>query len=214
MPRKPRIQKANGVYHVTVRGTEGRAIFLDDRDRRYLLSLVAEVVEELSWHVFAYCLMTNHLHLAFQTPEADLAVGMHHINGLYANRFNRRHAHLGHLQQSRYGSVLIQSEGQLLLVCRYIVLNPVRAGICRRPAAYRWSSYRATALLERPPDWLEAHTVLSWFDGRTTPARVARYVDFVASASEPEPSPGDVYRGLAPGHVPSSRPAVREPARA
>ena len=101
MPRKPRIQKANGVYHVTVRGTEGRAIFLDDRDRRYLLSLVAEVVEELSWHVFAYCLMTNHLHLAFQTPEADLAVGMHHINGLYANRFNRRHAHLGHLQQSR-----------------------------------------------------------------------------------------------------------------
>jgi putative transposase len=213
MPRKPRIQKADGVYHVTVRGTEGRPIFIDDRDRRYLLRLVAEVVEELSWRVYAYCQMTNHFHLAFQTPTPDLAHGMHHINGLYANRFNRRHAHVGHLQQSRYGATLVESEAHLLLVCRYVVLNPVRAAMCARPAGHRWSSYRATAHLEHAPDWLDVPAVLSWFDGTTTPARVARYVDFVASAIEPEPSRRDVFRGLAPEHVPSRPLEVRAPAR-
>jgi putative transposase len=216
MPRKPRVQQADGLYHVTVRGTEGRAIFLDERDRRYFFRLLGEVVDDLSWQVFAFCLMTNHLHLAFRTPNADLALGMHHVNGLYANRFNRRHAHVGHLQQSRYGSVLIGSEEQLLVACRYVVLNPVRAAMCRRPGDYPWSSYRATAHLERGARWLDIDTVLSWFDGPTTTARVAQYADFVASAIDGGRgrglAPGG--RGLAPGHARTRHAAVRVPARA
>jgi putative transposase len=179
MPRPPRFQEPAAIYHVTSRGTEGRPIFLDDLDREIFLTTLAEVVDERAWMCPAYCLMTNHFHLLVQTPNPDLAAGMHGVNGTYANYFNRRHNHVGHLFQSRYKATVIERESHLLESSRYVVLNPVRAGICRRPAYWRWSSYRATAGYVAAPEFL----AVDWVRGQfaSNPRRAAlRYVEFVA----------------------------------
>ena len=182
---------------MTSRGTEGRAIFHDDLDRELFLSELENVVQARSWMCPAYCLMTNHFHLLLQTPEPDLAVGMHALNSGHANYFNRRHNHVGHLFQSRYASLVIERESHLLGACRYVVLNPVRAGLCRRPGYWRWSSYRATAGYVPSPAFLAADWVLSQFSGKARRAAL-RYVEFVADGV------GDAAdlarsRGLAPG---------------
>jgi REP element-mobilizing transposase RayT len=103
--------------------------------------------------VFASCrchLMTNHFDLLVQTPDADLAVGMHRLNSTHANYFNRRYDHVGHLFQSRYSAEMIECESHLLETCRYVVLNPVRASICRRPGRWLWSGARPQAISRRP----------------------------------------------------------------
>src|SRR4029453_14182550 len=132
MPRRPRLQAPEAIYHLTSRGTEGGDIFLDDLDRRRFLSVLEKVVLERSWLCGAYCLKTNHFHLLIRTPNADLPVGMHQLNSAHANFFNRRQEHAGHLFKSRCASEVIVGESHLLGVCRYIVLTPVRAGLCRR----------------------------------------------------------------------------------
>jgi putative transposase len=177
---------------VTSRGTEGRAIFLDDLDHELFLTMLGEVVGLRGWMCAGYCLMTNHFHLLVQTPEADLAVGMHGVNGDYANFFNRRHNHVGHLFQSRYSAEVIERESHLLESCRYVVLNPVRAGLCRRPGYWQWSSYRATAGYVAAPAFLAADWVRSQFGNE--PRRAAlRYVEFVADGlptRRVQPGPG------------------------
>jgi putative transposase len=193
MPRPPRFQEPAAIYHVTSRGTEGRPIFLDDLDREIFLTTLAEVVDERAWMCPAYCLMTNHFHLLVQTPNPDLAAGMHGVNGTYANYFNRRHNHVGHLFQSRYKATVIERDSHLLESSRYVVLNPVRAGICRRPAYWQWSSYRATAGYVAAPEFLAVDWVRAQF--ASNPRRAAlRYVEFVADGladSRPvRPGPG------------------------
>src|SRR5215204_4314827 len=184
MARPPRFQAPGAMYHITSRGAEGRTVFLDGLDRGVFLEMLASVVQDLAWLCPAYCLMTNHFHLVVQTPNADLAAGMHHLNSTYANYFNRRHAHVGHLFQSRYSAVVVETEPQLLETCRYVVLNPVRAGFLRRPGVYPWSSYRATAGYVPPPSFLAVAWVLSQFG--ENPRRAAlRYVEFVADGLAP-----------------------------
>jgi putative transposase len=188
---------------VTSRGTEGRDVFLDDLDRGLFLTVLGEVVLDRGWVCPAYCLMTNHFHLVVQTPQADLAVGMHRLNSAHANYFNRRHDHVGHLFQSRYAAELIERESHLLESCRYVVLNPVRAGLCRRPGRWQWSSYRATAGYVPPPDYLAVDWVLGQF-GNAPRQAALRYVEFVAD-SVGDASGRAVYRGLAPGPGPKGR---------
>jgi REP element-mobilizing transposase RayT len=182
---------------LTSRGTEGRPVFLDDHDRRRFVSVLAGAVEEREWLCLAYCLMTNHFHLLVQTPHADLAIGMHRVNSAHANYFNRRHDHVGHLFQARYSSVLVERETHLLEACRYIVLNPVRAGLCRRPSDWRWSSYRATAGYVSRPAFLAADWVLGHF-GADARRAALRYVEFVAAGLRDAAAPA-ASRGLAPG---------------
>ena len=85
--------------------------------------------------------MNNHLHLSFQTPEANLSAGMHDLNSGYATWFNRRHRRVGALFQGRFKAILVENESYSCVLSRYIHLNPVRAGIVQRPENYRWSSY-------------------------------------------------------------------------
>jgi putative transposase len=182
MPRRPRFQAPGAIYHVTSRGTEGRDVFLDVADRQLFLSVLGEIVQDLGWVCPAYCLMTNHFHLLVQTPDADLAVGMHRLNSAYANYFNRRYDRVGHLFQGRYSAEVIERESHLLETCRYVVLNPVRAGICRQAGRWQWSSYRATAGYISPPAFLAADWVLGQFGNE--PRRAAlRYVEFVADGT-------------------------------
>jgi REP-associated tyrosine transposase len=178
VPRQPRLRVPGGVYHVTSRGNRRQVIFLDDRDRRYFLKLLAEVVQRYGWRCHAFCLMDNHYHLVIETPEPNISEGMHRLNSKYADWFNRRHALDGHLFQDRFYSTLVGSEWHLLELARYVVLNAVRAGLCGAPGEWRWSSYGATAGLERRPKFLTTSTVLAQF-GRDAGRACSAYAQFV-----------------------------------
>ena len=106
------------------------ADLLADDDRHLFVAILGDVVERFKWECRAYCLMTNHYHLALRTPEANIGAGMHRLNGLYAQAFNRRHGFKGHLFEERYWSGLIETDEHVFNLMRYVVLNPVRAGMC------------------------------------------------------------------------------------
>jgi putative transposase len=114
---------------------------MDDRDRQMFLDLLERVVGGHSWRCTAYCLMSTHYHLLVTTPQANLAVGMRQLNGLFARRFNSRRDRSGALFESRYRCELVMSDGHLLEIYRYLALNPVRAGMVERPEDWRWASY-------------------------------------------------------------------------
>lgn len=141
MARSLREELAGGLFHVYARGNNGRLLFLDDRDRVRYLDLLAATITWTRWNCLSYCLMDNHMHLLLETPEANLSAGMQQLHGRYARRFNDRYGTTGHLFDSRYGSVRIKSDRQLLAVLRYVALNPVQAGMCRRPEEHAWSSH-------------------------------------------------------------------------
>jgi REP element-mobilizing transposase RayT len=145
MTRPLRIEYAGAVYHITSRGNEKKPVFKDDEDREAFLSTLLRVNKRYNWICHAYCLMDNHYHLLIETPDGNLSLGMRQLNGVYTQTFNRRHNRAGHLFQGRYKAILIQKETHLLEVCRYVVLNPVRARMTENPEAWKWSSYAATA---------------------------------------------------------------------
>ena len=144
MARPLRIEFPGALYHVTARGNARAPIFLEDADRQLLLATLGDAHERHGWLCHAYCLMPNHYHLLLGTPEANLSQGMRQLNGLYTQRFNRRHDRVGHVFQGRFKGILVERGAHLLELARYIVLNPVRAGIVACAEAYRWSSLRAT----------------------------------------------------------------------
>jgi putative transposase len=149
MARQLRLDFAGAVHHVTTRGNERRSIFHSNEDRRMFLQLLGVAAKRFQWIVAAYVLMTNHFHLLIETPEPNLSRGMQWLAGAYAMWFNRRHGRSGHLFQGRFHSFLVDRDEYFAEVLRYVVLNPVRAKLVAHPADYRWSSYRATAGLER-----------------------------------------------------------------
>jgi REP element-mobilizing transposase RayT len=160
------------------RGNDGIAIFRDDDDRRLFLSLLEEEVARSRWILHDYCLMGNHYHLAIETPECTLSIGMHHLLGRYVQRFNKRHGRRGHLFQERFKNVLVEEESYGLELSRYIALNPVRAGLVERPEQWAWSSYAAHAGLAKPPQWLALDPLLSQF-GPDRASQQAAYREFV-----------------------------------
>jgi REP element-mobilizing transposase RayT len=144
MSRPVRIEFPNALYHVTARGDRREDIFEDDVDRQAFLEIFGQVVKQFNWLCYAWCLMDNHYHLLIQTPYANLSKGMRQLNGVYTQSSNRRHARVGHLFQGRFKAILVDSDAYLLELARYVVLNPVRAGMVRKPDKWAWSSYRAS----------------------------------------------------------------------
>ncbi len=178
MARPLRIEFADALYHLTSRGNDRLPIFREDRDRTTFLGFLAIAARRFSWSVTAWVLMTNHFHLVIQTAEPNLSRGMHWLNGKYAAWFNRQYKRSGHLFEGRFKAFLVEKESYFAEVLRYVVLNPVRAGMVERAEDYQWSSYRATAGLDSAPDWLDISAVRHFFDEDAMTAE-AHYRDFV-----------------------------------
>jgi len=209
MARPLRIEFPGALYHVTARGNARQDIVLDDEDRLLFLSVLERVVSRFHLLLHAYCLMGNHYHLLLETPEGNLSKALRQLNGVYTQAFNRRHGRVGHVLQGRFKAILVDRDSYLLELCRYVVLNPVRARMTRKPDTYRWSSYRATAGIDPVPAYLSVDWVLSQF-GRQRAAAQRKYQRFVAegigAASPWENVQGQVLLGgeafvkrLAPG---------------
>jgi len=122
--------------------------------------------------------MDNHYHLLIETLDPTLSLGMRQLNGVYTQSFNRTHDRVGHIFQGRYKSILVEKGPHLLELCRYIVLNPVKAGLLKHPEQWKWSSYRATAGQSKPADFLTTGWILRQFSRQKAEAE-SRYVDFV-----------------------------------
>ncbi len=154
MARPLRLNFAGGVYHVTARGNERKALVRDDRDRARFVDTLAQMVQQYRVACHAWVLMTNHYHLLLETPTPNLSLAIRHLNGVYTQAFHRRHRRVGHLFQGRFKAIVVEKEAHLLELCRYVVLNPARAGLVAHPRRYGWSSYRATAGEAPVPSWL------------------------------------------------------------
>ncbi len=159
---------------------------MDDADRQLFLDVYAQVSRRFKWRCHAYCLMTNHYHFVIETPEANLSSGMRQLNGVYTQRFNRQYGRTGHVFQGRFTAILVERESYLLELCRYVVLNPVRAGIVRSAREWPWSSYRATAGQASSSPWFIGDWVLSHFGKRRKAAEEA-YRQFVSEGRGQEP---------------------------
>ncbi len=180
MPRRPRLVDPHGLSHVTARGNRRQLIFLDGGDYGVFLGLLSKVAADRGWRCQAFCLMPNHYHAVLETPRADLSAGMQQLNSRYAEWFNGRHELTGHVFQGRFHSVEVESDWHLLQLSRYVSMNPVRAGLCRGPAAWRWSSYRAVLGLSSAPPFLAVERVLQLFGHDPARAR-ASFHSFVVA---------------------------------
>jgi REP element-mobilizing transposase RayT len=183
MARPLRLEYPGALYHVTSRGNARARIYADAADCRGFLDLLGRVCARHNWRIHAYCLMGNHYHLVLETPEPTLARGMRQLNGVYTQDFNRRHRKVGHLFQGRYTAIVVDKDAYLLELARYVVLNPVRAGMAKSPGQWPWSSYRATIGKTPVPAWLSIDFLLAPFGARKGEAR-ARYVRFVAEGKD------------------------------
>jgi putative transposase len=185
MPRRLRNEYEDGYYHVHTRGNNKQPLYSDDLDRNVFLQFVARSQEKYDWIIFEWCLMTNHYHFVVRITEKGLAQGISELNGSFARWSNLRHGRCDHLFGKRYTSNEITTDAHLLGACRYVVLNPVRAGLCRHPMDWRWSSCRASAGLERARpfharDVLLGHVREMFGMPSSDPHRI--YRDFVESA--------------------------------
>lgn len=185
MTRPLRIEFDGAVYHITSRGDRREPIYEDDDDREMFLGVLAEVVERFNWSCFAYCLMTNHYHLLIETVEGNLSKGMRQLNGVFTQASNRRHRRGGHLFQGRFKGILVDRDAHLLELSRYVVLNPVRAGMVDSAGKWQWSSYRAMVGEIPAPNWLSTDSLLSVFGTNRKEARF-RYRNFVLEGTGKE----------------------------
>lgn len=162
MARRLRVEYAGAIYHVINRGNYRRNIFETATTAQAFEANLTEACERHGWRLHAYAIMRNHFHLALETPQPNLAEGMHWLQSTFATRFNRFRSEQGHLFQGRYRALLIEDFAVLARVVSYIHLNPVRAGIVpvKDVAAFRWSSLSRFMKTSRP-SWLVAR---EWLD--------------------------------------------------
>jgi REP element-mobilizing transposase RayT len=166
---------------------------MEDADRWQFLRVLAEVIEEEGITCHAWVLMGNHYHLLLETPAGNLSRAMWHLNGIYTQRFNKKHHRTRRLFQGRFKAIVVEKDTYLKELCRYVVLNPVGAKMVKGPGDWKWSSYRATAGLEKVEPWLETDWILGQF-GKTASQAQKAYRAFVAEGMGKKESPWeDLY---------------------
>lgn len=180
MTRPLRIEFPGTIYHVTSRGEARRAIYRDDHDRQKWLDVLSLVCRRFNIVVHAYCQMTNHYHLMIETVDGNLSQAMRQLNSLYSQYFNRIHLQVGHVFQGRYKAILVQKQGYHLELARYVVLDPLRAGMVTHVEDWRWSSYNITTLNVECPPWFNSGWLLSQFS-QSDACAVEAYRRFVCN---------------------------------
>ena len=160
MSRPLRIAYPDAWYHVMNRGRRAEDIFADAQDYAIFTELLKETSEMWKIRIAAYCLMPNHYHILVQTPEANISRSMRHVNGVYTQRYNRRHHCDGQLFRGRYKSILIDTDSYLLQAVRYIHRNPLRAGLTKNIDSYKQSSHQGYISISGKWDWLHKHFIL------------------------------------------------------
>ena len=178
MARKPRIHFPGAFYHVIARGNQRQDIFLDEGDFKTYLSYLSEYKSKYNFHLYAYALMKNHLHLLFEVEETPLSKIMQVMQFRYARYFNKRYRKVGHLFQGRYKAILCDRDAYLLELVRYIHLNPVRAKVVDDPEKYPWIGH-SVYLGKLKNDLIDEDLVLSQFSGNKSLAR-REYVGFIS----------------------------------
>jgi len=178
MARPIRIEYAGALYHVTSRGDRREDIFVDDEDRLIWLEVFSQVCHRFNWRCHAWCLMDNHYHIVIETIEGNLSQGMRQLNGVFTQKSNRRHGRVGHVFQGRFKAILVQKDAYLLELSRYVVLNPIRAGMVTDLLDWKWSSYLAMVGVVSSSDWLETDWILNHF-GHSRKTAVNNYENFV-----------------------------------
>ncbi len=188
MTRQLRTEFPGALYHIYSRGNNKKTIFLEDVDRYKFLSMLNKALKEYNHLCYGYCIMGTHFHLMLETPDGNISRGMHLLHSTYAQYFNRKHDCIGHVFQGRFHSILVQRESYLLELCRYIVLNPVRAGLVKHPGEYKWSSFNEmTGTIKQEHRIITTKWILSHFGTETNKAR-KNYIDFVLDGID-KPSP-------------------------
>jgi putative transposase len=182
MPRKLRLEFPGACYHVINRGNYRTDIFKTAGAREAFASCLFEACAKSGWLLHAHVLMSNHYHLALETPQGNLVAGMHWLQATFANRFNKLRGERGHLFQGRYKSLLVEEGDALGQVCHYIHLNPVRAGIVtvEQLDDYRHSSYWYLSRARQRPEFLHPETALLAAGVPDTPAGRQSYRDYLA----------------------------------
>lgn len=148
VPRVARERSRTGVYHVILRGINGQVIFIDDEDFQKLLLTIKDCRGKSGFEIYAYCLMSNHVHLLMKEEKEELGIVFRRVGASYVHWYNRKYGRRGHLFQDRYKSEAVEIEGYFLTVIRYIHQNPLKAGIVGEIGDYPWSSYRE--YIEKP----------------------------------------------------------------
>lgn len=183
VPRRPRLEGAGLIHHVTGRSLPARTAFPDDAARRTFLTLVASSVRSSRWVVFASCVLSTHYHLLLRTTAPNLGAGMQRIHGRHAQLMNARYSTAGPLWRGRFHSSVVESAFHVVHAAAYIDANPVDAGICVEPEHWGWSSYCANAGLTAPLGWHRPHALHAFMGADETDAP-RLYRNLVAAAIE------------------------------
>lgn len=177
MARQLRIEYPSALYHIVSRGNAHQNTFLSESDYITFFKVLNDVCDQYVFIVYAYCLMSNHYHLLIETIDANLSAGMRQLNGVYTQKFNYFHQRVGHLFQGRYKAIIVEKDSYLMELSRYIVLNPVRAGIAKSPQEWKWSSYRAMIGMGPGAACLDKEWLVNNFGSQKTARE--KYISFV-----------------------------------
>ena len=175
MSRPLRIEFPGAWYHVMNRGRRSETIFSEKADYSEFLDLLIEISGIWNANIAAYCLMPNHYHVLLQTPGGNISRCMRHLNGLYTQRYNRRHGFDGQLFRGRYKSILVCNDSHLLELVRYIHKNPVAAGVVKEMGGHEWSSYSGYLSYSKKWKWLHKDYIFSMI----TPKKKGRLKPFI-----------------------------------
>jgi putative transposase len=193
MARPLRIEFKDAVYYISSKGNAGNSITQDDADRKLFLETVHFVVDRYKWKCHAYSILKSQYCLVIETPKPNLSIGMRQLNGIYTQKYNRKHDLAGHVFQGRFKAVLVERENYLLDICRHVVLLPSISGTTKNYATYKWSSYKATAGLAGAPEFLETEWILSQF-AKTRKIAQKKYIEYVKNGKKAQ-SPLNNVRG-------------------
>ena len=188
MPRKQRIEYPGAVYHVISRGNYRKDLFTHAKTAEAFERTIFEAAKRCGWRLYAYVIMSNHYHLAIETPEPNLVAGMRWLQSTFATRFNRFRNERGHVFQGRYKAILINEDRPLLGLIDYIHLNPVRAKLCTvdKLRGYPRSSFpKYFKRTVQPP--LDRVTLLQLADLPTTLAGMRKYAERLKLLDERDP---------------------------